>query len=207
MLSTIPCELWLDPCISHQWTIFLSSQASASWASSQRSHATIFLSLQASTCWASSQRNHAISSTLSHLAWTYAPLTNYLSIEWECTESQIETSIWYPPHNNSSVHLMTITEMWWNSGRLETTTRLRTFIPDPHPGTALPRITWVRLNHLRTGVRHLRFCLHKWGMAISVTCKCGTEDQTVDHVLVLAYCRHSHANQPYCAVFLCWINL
>jgi len=26
--STTPCELWLDACILHQWTIFVSSQAS-----------------------------------------------------------------------------------------------------------------------------------------------------------------------------------
>jgi len=37
----------------------------------------------------------------------------------------------YPLLNNLSVHLTTITEVRWNAERLERTTRLRTFVPDP----------------------------------------------------------------------------
>ena len=54
-----------------------------------------------------------------------------------------------------------------NAEWLENTTRLRTFIPDigTHPlGMTMPRTAWVRLNHLRTGVRHFRSYLHTWGM-------------------------------------------
>jgi len=74
-----------------------------------------------------------------------------------------------------------------NEKWLENTTRLRTFIPDigTHPrGMALPRIAWVRLNRLRTGVGRFRSCLYKWGMTSSAACECGSKEQTVDHVLL-----------------------
>jgi len=48
----------------------------------------------------------------------------------------------------------------------------------------LPRRTLVRLNRLRTGVARFRSCLYKWGMASSAACECGTEEQTVDHVIL-----------------------
>jgi len=63
----------------------------------------------------------------------------------------------------------------------------RTFISDigTHPsGMALPRTAWVQLNRLRTGVGHLRSCLHKWAMASSAACECGAEEQTADHVVL-----------------------
>jgi len=44
-------------------------------------------------CWASLQWSHIVSSTPSHGAWTSAPLSVHLSIEWERTESKIETPI------------------------------------------------------------------------------------------------------------------
>jgi len=74
----------------------------------------------------------------------------------------------------------------WNVEWLDkcTPTRLRTFIPETGihpPGMTLPRIAWVRLNRLRTGVWRFRSCLHKWGMASFAACECGTEDQTIDH--------------------------
>jgi len=47
----------------------------------------------------------------------------------------------------------------------------------------LPR-AWVQLNRLRTGVGCFRSCLYKWGMASSEACECGTEEQTVDHVVL-----------------------
>jgi len=47
----------------------------------------------------------------------------------------------------------------------------------------LPRTAWVRLNRFRTGVGRFRSCLYNWGMASSAACKCGAEEQTVDHVL------------------------
>jgi len=75
----------------------------------------------------------------------------------------------------------------WNAERLDNTTRFRTFNPDTstHPlGMALPRTAWVRFNHLRTGVRRFRSCLHKWSMASSAACEWAAEEQTA-HFLVL----------------------
>jgi len=69
-------------------------------------------------------------------------------------------------------------------------TRLRskiTFIPDTSthpPGMTLPRGACVRLNRLRTGVRSIRSCLYKWGMAFSAACECVSDEQTVDHVFL-----------------------
>jgi len=96
----------------------------------------------------------------------------------------------YPPHNNSPVHLTTITKVLRSeriTDWLENTTRLCSFIPDvgTHPPwTALPRIAWDRLNRLRTGVERFRSCLHKWGMSPSAACECGTDVQTVEHVVI-----------------------
>jgi len=53
-----------------------------------------------------------------------------------------------------------------------------------------PRRAWVRLNHLRTGVKRFRFCLYKWGIASSAAFECGAE-QTVDHVIL-----HCPINRP-----------
>ena len=50
-------------------------------------------------------------------------------------------------------------------------------------GTGLLRATWVKLNHLRTGVERFHLSMHKWGLAPSLNCECGTSEQTVDHVL------------------------
>ena len=54
------------------------------------------------------------------------------------------------------------------------------------PGMALPRTAHCRssFNRLRTGVRHFRSCLYKWDIPSSATCDCGTEEQTVDHVVL-----------------------
>ena len=47
----------------------------------------------------------------------------------------------------------------------------------------LPKISWVKLNRLRSGVG--RFCLsmHKWGLAPSSNCECGATEQTADHII------------------------
>ena len=80
-------------------------------------------------------------------------------------------------------------ELWadhrWNAEWENNTTRLRTFIPDTgthHPGMTLTRTAWIRLNRFRAGVGRFFSCLHKWGIASSVACECGAEEQTVDHV-------------------------
>ena len=42
-----------------------------------------------------------------------------------------------------------------------------------------------RLNPLHTGVGRFRYCcLHKWDITPSGSCKCGAEEQTVDHVVL-----------------------
>jgi len=97
------------------------------------------------------------------------------------------------PHNNSSVHPTTTTEVQ-RSGRITDgmqsgcrTPRDSTFIPDigTHPpGMALPRTTWVRINRLRTVVRRFYSCLYKLGMTPSAACECGEEEQIVDHVVL-----------------------
>ena len=69
--------------------------------------------------------------------------------------------------------------------------RLHSFIPDAGPrplGLAVPRPAWTRLNHLRTSVGCSRSSMHKWGMAPSVICECGMEDQTADHIIQTFQC-------------------
>jgi len=72
----------------------------------------------------------------------------------------------------------------WNVGRLESTTRLRTFIPnrlswnDPAKNSLGPAC------RLRTGVGRFRSCLYKLLVASSAACECGAEEQTVDHVVL-----------------------
>ena len=72
----------------------------------------------------------------------------------------------------------------WNAEWMDSPTRLRIFITGTHPPRmTLPRRAGVRLNRLRTGVGRFRSCLYKWSMVSSAACECGTEEQTVDHVL------------------------
>ena len=71
---------------------------------------------------------------------------------------------------------------WWKH-----TSRLRAVVSDPGPkplGMALARPTWVKFNHLRTGVGRFRSNMHKWGLAQSMTCECGAEEQTADHIIL-----------------------
>ena len=50
-------------------------------------------------------------------------------------------------------------------------------------GMGLPRVAWVKLNRLRTGVERFHLSMHKWGLAPSPNCECGASEQTADHVL------------------------
>jgi len=124
--------------------------------------------------------------------------------------SNRDTYCLYTPHN-SSVHLMTATEMqcsgWitrWNAEWLENTKRLHTFISETgtHPhGMALLIIAWVLLNCLCTSVRRFCSCLHKWCLAHSTACECGTQEQTVDHV-ILCYPIHRAPYGVHCLMVL-----
>ena len=42
----------------------------------------------------------------------------------------------------------------------------------------------IRLDRLHTGFGRFRSCVYKLGMASSAACECGTEEQTVDHVVL-----------------------
>jgi len=55
--------------------------------------------------------------------------------------------------------------------------------PSP-PGITIPIPSWVRLNHLCTGVGLTRSTMHKWGLVSLAYCRCGAEEQTANHSLV-----------------------
>ena len=103
--------------------------------------ADIFLSSQASNLLSFVAKSHTVSTTPPHGAWTSAPLSAHLSIEWECTHLKSRHPF-VSATQHPSAHLTTITEM---------------------------RCT-RRINHLRAGFERFRPCLHKWAMAASATC-------------------------------------
>ena len=88
--------------------------------------------------------------------------------------------------DNNKIHAVQLADHQWNAEWADNRTRFRIFIPTTTltPGITLPRRAWVRLNRLRTGVGRFRSCLYKWGMASSVACECGSEEPTVDHVVL-----------------------
>ena len=68
----------------------------------------------------------------------------------------------------------------------ENASRFRAFVPGTGArpvGMILPRVAWVKLNRLRTGVGQFHSSMHKWGLAPSLNCECGASEQTADHVL------------------------
>ena len=74
----------------------------------------------------------------------------------------------------------------WNTNWTESSSRLRGFIAEASTsptGICLPRLAWVKLNRLRTGVGLFRSIMHKWGMASTAACECGAEEQAADHVI------------------------
>ena len=78
------------------------------------------------------------------------------------------------------------TNFQWITEYLDGTSRLRDFMPRAslRPlGMGLPRLAWVRLNRLRTGVGRFRSSMHKWGLAPSPDCECGANEQTADHLI------------------------
>ena len=74
----------------------------------------------------------------------------------------------------------------WNTEYSENASRLRVFVPETGPrpvGMGLTRAAWVKLNRLRTGVGRFHSSMHKWGLALLLNYKCGSSEQTADHVL------------------------
>jgi len=114
---TTPCELWLDASVSRK-------------PSHPRGHPA---------CWASLQRSHTVFSMLCHGAWTPAPLSAHLCIEWECTASQIATTaqlIWQSKVRHSGRITNEMRSVW------------RDVILDIGtypPGMTLPKTECVRL--------------------------------------------------------------
>ena len=74
----------------------------------------------------------------------------------------------------------------WKTEYCENAFRLRAFVPrtGARPvGMGLPRVAWVKLNRLRTGVGRFHSSMHKWSLAPSPNCECGASEQTADHLL------------------------
>ena len=74
----------------------------------------------------------------------------------------------------------------WKTEYCENASRLRAFVPETGArpvGISLPRVAWVKLNLLRSGVGRFHSSLHKWGLAPSPNCECGASEQIADHVL------------------------
>ena len=74
----------------------------------------------------------------------------------------------------------------WNAEYSEGASRLRAFVPGTSARPVemgLPRVAWVKLNRLRTGVGRFHSSMHKRGLAPSPNCECGASEQTADHVL------------------------
>ena len=75
----------------------------------------------------------------------------------------------------------------WNAEYCENASMLRVFVPETGArpvGMGLPRVAWVKLNRLRTGVGRFYSSMHKWGLAPSPICECGASEQTANHVLI-----------------------
>ena len=74
----------------------------------------------------------------------------------------------------------------WKANYCENPSRLRAFVPGTGASPVemgLPRVAWVKLNRLQTGVGRFHSSMHKWGLAPSSNCECGASEQTADHVL------------------------
>ena len=75
--------------------------------------------------------------------------------------------------------------------------RLHTFIKDVSPtssGIGFPRLAWVKLNRLRTGVALFRSKTRKWGVVSTAACKCSAKEQTPEHVITSCPIYH-HPNE------------
>jgi len=89
--------------------------------------------------------------------------------------------------DNNNIRAAQWADDQWNAEWVDNRTRLHTLIQDT--GTDPLRMTllrraWVQLNRLHCGVGRFRSCLYKWGMASSVACEYGAEEQSVDHVVL-----------------------
>ena len=83
------------------------------------------------------------------------------------------------------IHASEWTNHKWNAEYCVNASRLRAFVPETGArpvGMGLPRVAWVKLNRLRTGVGRFHSSMHKWGLDLSPICDCAASEQTEDHV-------------------------
>ena len=52
-------------------------------------------------------------------------------------------------------------------------------------GIGLSRTSWVKLNCMWTGIGHFYSSMYKQGLAPSPNCKCGANNQTADHIILM----------------------
>ena len=81
------------------------------------------------------------------------------------------------------IHASEWTNHKWKTQYCENASKLCAFVPWTHArpvGMGLPQAAWVQ-----TGVGRFHLSMHKWGLAPSPNCECGTSEQTADHVLTV----------------------
>ena len=96
---------------------------------------------------------------------------------------------------------------------LQKASRLCAFVPKTGArpvGVGLPRAAWIKLNRLQTGVGQFHSSMHKWGLAPSPNCECGTSEETANHVLTAwPIHRAPHGAQGLMVLndeTRCWLN-
>ena len=105
------------------------------------------------------------------------------------------------------------TKHQWDVDYLESTSRVHAFIlrVSSRPlGMSLPKISWVRLNHMRSGIGRFHSFMYKSGLAPSPNCKCGATEQTAYHITsscpVYHVPRGTRGLQVLDDTTQCWLN-
>ena len=111
------------------------------------------------------------------------------------------------------IHASEWTNHDWKTEYCENASRLCAFVPRTGARPVwmgLPRVAWVKLNCLWTGVGQFHSSMHKWGLAPSPNCECGASEQTTDHVLTVCLIhRAPHGAQGLTVLdheTQCWLN-
>ena len=101
----------------------------------------------------------------------------------------------------------------WKTEYCENASRLCAFVPETGArsvGMGLLRVAWVKLNCLQTSVGQFHSSMHKWGLAPSPNCECGTSKQTADHILTACLIHWApHGAQGLTVLddeTRCWLN-
>ena len=200
---TTLCELWLDACVLYQRTIFPCLQASN------------LLSYVA-------KEPHGLQHDV--------PWSLDISVGMD-GDSNWDTHL-CPLHNNSSVHLTTMTEVrpctriTDGTIRLLSTTRLHTFTPYPSSWNSPAKnsvgpVPVCKMGHeCFYGLWVWRRRSNRWQCCLPISNPSAAQHlprylvrpsnglkevartTMVMKQLVLAYCRHSHLNQPRCEIFI-----